>query len=318
VPEKAKKKARVEEKTKKPQLNKKLLAFSTILTIIIILGTVLYQLFWRTSENKVKFSLKAAIVDQLSEYESTRNQSFVSEITKILEDRSFNVSYYNHTKVDVDFFKKLAKGDYGIIILRVHAALRKGGSAVDFFTSQPYNPNLYTEEQKRGLLVKGELNVSGIVKSYFAFTPEFVRNLEGVFPESVVIAMGCQSLNRTVEQQMATAFCDKGAKVYVGWTSWVSSQHSDSEIIKFMRCLLYKNNTVETAVKNAFPDREWGTPSYLDFYPPSAANLTINSLIKETKTSSLQVEPAMLRFFYNFVGVGPIKRFNSLATIIYS
>lgn len=63
-------------------------------------------------------------------------------------------------------------------------------------------------------MVKGELNYSGSVKEYFAFTPKFVKELEGTFPKSIIIAMGCQTLNKTVKQQMAEAFRLKGAKAY--------------------------------------------------------------------------------------------------------
>jgi hypothetical protein len=315
MPEKARKTRKVQEKEEKRLLNKKLLAVSFTLAIIIIMGAVLYQFFWRNQESEVKFSLKAAIIDQLSE--DFPNKNFVDNITEMLEEYNFTVTYYDYTQTKVEFFKGLAKGNYGIIILRTHAALRKDGSAVDFFTSEHYSETEYEELQNKGLLVKGELNISGTIKEYFAFTPTFVEKLEGTFPKSVVIAMGCQSLNLTVKQQMAKAFCDiKGVMVYIGWSSWVSWQHSDNETLQLIKRLLYENKTIGKAVEEANWDLTWR--SYLGFYPTSEAirNLRISDLIKEA-TSSSPTKSALFECSYR-AEMEFVKRFSSLATVIYN
>ncbi|MBS7622042.1 hypothetical protein KEJ32_08035, partial [Candidatus Bathyarchaeota archaeon] len=181
MPENTKKIKKIrEKKAEKPLLNKKLLVISITLAAIIILGAIIYQFFWRTSKSEVKFSPKAAIIDQLSEDENLRNQTFVNEITAVLKGYKFSVTYHDYTETNVTFFKGLAKANYGIIILRLHSALREDGSTVDFFTSERYNPYSYTKEQEEGLLVNGTILSSG--KQYFAFTSKFVEKLEGVFP----------------------------------------------------------------------------------------------------------------------------------------
>jgi len=295
-------------------LNKKLLAISIILAITIIMGAVLYQYIWRNQEAEVKFSLKAAIIDQLSEDEILRNQTFVNEVSAILMKCNFLVDYYNYTKTNVAFFKGLAKANFGIIILRLHSALRMDGSAVDFFTSEPYTTDKYTREQKEGLLVNGTIIYSK--KQYFAFTSKFVEELEGTFPKSIVIAMGCQSLNQTAGQPMARAFCDrKGAKVYIGWSGWVSVKHSDEETIKLMSRLLQEDKTIGEAIKDAKKDPNYG--AYLKFYPESARDLKVSSLIKEAKTSGFSVKSTVLEGFY-IARISPVKRFNSLATVMHS
>jgi hypothetical protein len=313
MPEKTRKTRKVQEKEEKPLLNKKLLVVSILLAVIIIMGAVLYQFFWRTQESEVKFSLKAAIIDQLSE--DFPNKNFVDNITEMLEEYNFTVTYYDYTQTKVEFFKGLAKGNYGIIILRLHSALRIDGSAVDFFTSEPYDYYKYTKEQDEGLLVNGTLLYSG--KQYFAFTPTFVERLEGNFPKSIVIAMGCQSLNLTVKQQMAKAFCDKGAKVYIGWSSWVSWQHPDSETMQLIKRLLYENMTIQDAINKtkANPDPYYG--AFLDFYPKSSGSLRISDLIKEAQTPTVPIKSAMLDS-YHIVGINSVKRFNSLATTVYN
>jgi hypothetical protein len=270
---------------------------SIILAITIIVGAVLYQYIWRNQEAEVRFSLKAAIIDQLSEDESLRNQTFVNEVSAILMKNDFSVDYYNYTKTNVAFFKGLAKANYGIIILRLHSALRMDGSTVDFFTSEPYTTDKYVREQKDGLLVNGTIIYSR--KQYFAFTSKFVEELEGCFPKSIVIAMGCQSLNQTAGQPMARAFCRKGAKVYIGWSGWISATHSDEETIKLLWRLLHENKTIGEAVEMATPDFSCG-PSYMKFYPnsPSIRDLKISDLIKEARASSTSLESAFFEYFY--------------------
>ncbi len=314
MPEKTRKIKKVQEEAKKPLLNKKLLAISIALAVIIIIGAVIYQLLWRTSKSEVKFSLKAAIIDQLSEDENLRNQTFVNEITAVLKEYDFSVTYHKYTETNVTFFKGLAKANYGIIILRLHSALREDGSTVDFFTSERYNPHRYTKEQEEGLLVNGTILSSG--KQYFAFTSKFVEKLEGIFPKSVVIAMGCQTLNETAGKPMAKAFCDKkGAKVYIGWSSWVSVSHSDDETIKLIKRLLSDDKTVEEAIKSANQDPQW--LARLAFYPESAKDLRISDLIKEVQVSSEFIKSAMLKVSY-MAELRFVRCFNSLATVIYN
>jgi len=317
MPEKTRQTRKIQKQEKKPLLNKKLLAISIILAITIIISAILYQYIWRNQEAEVKFSLKAAIIDQLSEDENLRNQTFVNEVSAILRKNNFSVDYYNYTKTNVAFFKELAKANFGIIILRLHSALRMDGSAVDFFTSEPYTTDKYTREQKEGLLVNGTIIYTG--KQYFAFTSKFVEELEGTFPKSIVIAMGCQSLNQTAGQPMARAFCDrKGAKVYIGWSGWVSAKHSDEETIKLLQRLLHENKTIGEAVGKASPDFSCG-PSYLKFYPnsPSVGNLKISDLIKETQASYTSSKSALFEDFY-ITEAKLVKRFNSLATVVYN
>ncbi|MEM4713255.1 MAG: hypothetical protein QXQ61_01760 [Candidatus Bathyarchaeia archaeon] len=306
-----------EKEAKKPSLNKKLLVVSVTLAVIIILGSLIYQFFWHASESEVKFSLKAAIIDQLSE--DFYNQTFVDAMTDLLEEHNFTVAYYNYTQTKVEFFKGLAKGNYGIIILRTHAALRKDGSAVDFFTSERYDRMKYEELQNKGLLVKGELNISGTIKEYFALSPDFVKELEGTFPKSIVIAMGCQTLNQTAGIHMAEAFRSKGATVYIGWDSWVSITHSDWEIIKLIQRLFYGNKTIGQAVGEAYPDWSFKIPPHLRFYPdsPPVRNLKISDLIKEAQKSEASLKSALSKNFY-VSETAFVKRFNSLATVMYN
>lgn len=272
----AKKRKEVQQENKLERSKMLLIAVSLILVSIITVASAI--LFFPQQSSEVIFPLKAAIIDQLSiEYP---NPSFVKNVTKILEDYNFKVTHHNQT-LNVEFFRKLVTYNYGIIILRVHSALRNDNSTVDFFTSEPYKENLYVQEQQHGLLVEGVLNYSGVEKHYFAITYKFIKNLEGRLPKSVIIAMGCWSLKPECKQ-MAEAFIEKGAAAYIGWNNMVAVSHTDRETLKLIKNLV-ENKTINDAVNSGLSDPLWR--SKMGYYPITAREITISSLIKETKNS---------------------------------
>ncbi len=235
----------------------------------------------------VLFSLKAAIVDQLGA--ELPNSAFVNNATITLEAYGFNVTYYNET-IDVDFFKELAKRNYGIIILRAHSALRDDNKTVDLFTSEPYVSSAHSYEQENGLVVMGTLYYTGASREYFAVTSKFIENLEGTFPKSVVIAMGCWGLKPSLEQTLGGAFVKKGAKAFLGWTDLVGYSHSDSETSKLLTNLLVHNKTLDEAVGVAEPDFEYG--GQMKYFPIEVSGLRISDLVAEVNahtTSKLQL-----------------------------
>jgi hypothetical protein len=255
-----------------------ILAASIILVVSLISATLLLQ----TRPQSIGFSLKAGIIDQLGE--ELPNPSFVNNVTSILETHHFNVTYHNGT-LDVAFFKNLAKYDYGIIILRTHAALRDDRSTVDLFTSEPYVSSAHRAEQDNGLLVEGVLNYSDVKSAYFALTPKFIESLDGNFPKSIVIAMGCNTVTPNLEQ-MAEAFHKKGAEVFIGWNGYVGNLHTDIETVKLLTDLLANNKTVGEAVDGVEWDMVYG--SRMACYPQTSQALRISDLTSSiTETSAL-------------------------------
>lgn len=258
---------------------KQIILLSIILVSILVLGSILSFALLQAPN---KFSLKAAIFDQLGR--DFPNPEFVNNVTNILGAAGFGVTYYESKNVNVTLFSGLAKDDYGMIILRAHSALRLDNSTVDLFTSEEFTLDKYPEMVDGGLLSNGsylwEPN-----KHYFAVTSNFVKNLEGRFPRSVVIAMGCWSLKPGVEQ-LANAFINKGAEVYIGWTDMVEPSHTDSETIKLLKMLLERNQTIEDAVYSTTPD--WSFPparSTMRYYRQTVAvsSLRMSDLIAEVK-----------------------------------
>jgi len=262
--------------------NKQLITISIALAAIIVLGFLLSGFLLQTQE--VKFSLKAAIIDQLGEEFHNSDFNDTGIVANILENAGFNVSYHRSETVNVTFYKGLAKYNYGIIILRSHSATRKGETMVDLFTSEEFSEYEHVSEQENGLLTRGYyLWRPG--EFYFAITPEFIENLEGCFPKSVVIAMGCNSLNATCTE-MAEAFIKKGAKAYIGWTGLVQPSHTDDETINLLKMLLEKNKTIADAVSTILPDYHFLPKSEMDYHPQEVGSLKISDLIGEAKNSS--------------------------------
>jgi hypothetical protein len=256
-----------------------------VLVLLITVASSISLLFIHPSP--VLFSLRAAIVDQLGE--ELPNPAFVNNATVTLEAYGFDVTYYNET-IDVDFFKELAKRNYGIIILRAHSALRNDSSTVDLFTSEPYVSSAHSDEQDNGLVVKGTLYYTEASPEYFAVTSKFIENLEGTFPKSIVIAMGCWGLKPGLEQTLAGAFVKKGATAFLGWTELVGYSHSDNETSKLLTNLFVHNRTLDEAVSGTEWDFVYG--SQMKYYPTEAGSLRVFDLVAEANaqtTSKLQL-----------------------------
>lgn len=261
---------------------KQLIAISIVFALTIAVVFTIFSL----QSTEVPFSLKAAIIDQLGESDpSMLNYTFVESVTNILINHNFTVTYYNES-LDVNFFRGLAKLNYGIIILRVHSALREDNSTVDLFTSEEYASGKYQWERQNGLVVIGQY-LYAPEKYYYAITPSFIKEIEGRFPKSIVIAMGCWSLKPKCEQ-MAEAFINKGAKAYIGWTDVVTPTHTDVDTLEVLQLMLIANKTLEEAVSNRSHPYKSGNQTVttqLRFYPQEAKNLTISDLIQEVKSS---------------------------------
>jgi hypothetical protein len=272
---------------KKHGLSKREIVIVTIMLVLLI--TVVSSIFLLFIHPlPILFSLKAAIIDQLGA--ELPNPAFVNNATITLEAYGFNVTYYNET-IDVDFFKELAKRNYGIIILRAHSALRDDSSTVDLFTSEPYVSSAHSDEQDNGLVVKGTLYYTRTPQGYFAVTSKFIENLEGTFPKSIVIAMGCWGMKPGLEQTLAGAFVRKGATAFLGWTNLVGYSHSDDETSKLLTNLFVHNKTLDEAVGGTEQDI-WYYGSQMRYYPSEAGSLRISDLVAEANantTSKLQL-----------------------------
>jgi len=297
------KKGRHKKEKRKKGINKKLTYAAIAVVSISILGYLIYSLSRPSSPT---FQYKAAIVDQLSHPDwQTANQTFVNASTTILERAGFSVDYYDWEKVTVNFYRNLPSLGYGLIVLRVHSAAGEisGVPSLALFTSESYSPLGYYLEQisKPARVVKVSLYYMK-EPYFFGIAPDFIRySMNGRFVNTTIIMMGCDGLN-TNTTEMAKAFVEKGAKVYIGWDRHVTVPHTDQATTRLLYHLFAENQTVEMALNKTMnevgPDQAYN--SQLDYYPYEAGDYAIPKVMGNMTTNVAET--------INWVAPSRIKR----------
>lgn len=269
-----KRKKHTPKKDKKPIFKSKTTKGIVAVAFILGLCLVFYNLLLHqpSTINAPKTSpYKAVIVDQLSI--SNPNQTFIETTTTMLTAAGFTVDYYKGENVTVNFYRNLGSHGYGLIVLRVHSLVGNITGHVILFTSEPYSDTAYVPEQLAHQVLPVRQFVGAPV--YFGITSNFVRSkMEGTFENAIVIVMGCDGLKK---DEMAEAFVEKGAKVYMSWNGPVIPDHTDKSTAHILLNLVAKNQTIANAVtetmKDVGPDPTY--KSLLSFYPVEAGNYAI-------------------------------------------
>lgn len=191
---------------------------------------------------------RAVIVDQLSL--TFPNPDFVQEATDTLEEAGYIVDYYAGEEVTIDLYRDLPTRGYDYVILRVHSARFNNvwrGRAYDepvLFTSELYSPALYIPEQWE-MRLNPAYAYEGATR-YFAIAANFVESsMVGEFDDATVILMGCDGLST---DRTAEAFIEKGAGSVIGWSDFVSSDHTDAATERLLEHLVVGGLSVEEAV----------------------------------------------------------------------
>jgi hypothetical protein len=223
---------------------------------------------------------RAAIVDQL--YNLQPNEAFVANVTRELEEYGFAVDLHQGNNITVDFYRELATHGYKLIIFRAHSGLLGGGDFVIpktvLFTNEVYSSDRYPTEQAFDRLLMGGPGSGQPVM--FGITASFVtRSMKGEFDDTAVIIMGCGGIYL---EDMAKAFIDKGASVYLAWDASVLLPYVDDATLYLVGQLCSENTTVEEAVdrtmrvKGSDPEYE----AELEYYPSGTGNRTLGDLIQ--------------------------------------
>ena len=293
--------------------NRKILVIPIISVSLIVFVSVVSFTFLQPQN---KFSLKAAIIDQLEEH--FQNVTFKETAIGILTDAGFTTTYYESKAVNVTFYQELAKQDYGIIILRAHSALRYDNSTVDLFTSERFNNQSYPQMWANGYLAEGKyLFEQDSNNTYFAITSKFIENLDGHFPRSIVVAMGCWSLKFGADQ-MAQAFIDKGAEAYIGWSNIVLPKDTDQETIALLEMLVHQDVPLATALSQTktytyLAEHNTTAQTRMNFHPYRNANLTLSQLIASIGNSGNTVFLASYQNITSLVTKPNIKHRNTFS-----
>lgn len=273
------------KKTRKTIFKKKSL-YGIIFAIIILSIIFIYSSQHSPLNPTINqtFQFKAAIVDQLSL--TAPNQTFIETATNTLKQAGYTVDYYPSENVTVDFYRNLATLRYEIIVFRVHStATNPDGSRgpVTFFTSQRYDKTRYLYEQLTDQLVAVTYSQDewerGII--YFGINPPFItHSLNGRFPDTTIIMMGCEGLNNSL---MAKAFVEKGAKAYISWDKPVLASYTDTATACLLKQLTIENQTISQATFNTMMavGLDPVHNSILGYYPSTIGNQTIETIINK-------------------------------------
>jgi len=281
-------------KNRRRFLSKFILEFVGLFFTLLICYTVYFSLNASNTNVSQTSEFKAAIVDHLSLTQP--NQTFVQTVKSILGKAGFSVDYYKGEEVTVEFYRNLPTHGYKIIVFRVHstAALSSGTeyveTSISLFTSEPVSKTKYIYEQLTDRLVKVfYLPYSEGDPSYFGITDGFIReSMNGRFDNAIIIMMGCDGLTNA---QMAKAFLDSGAKVYVGWNGPVLASHTDDSTSRLLQRLLFERQTIDQALMETFLE-VGADPFYkslLLYYPLGARDVTIQSIVSNFITNIKEV-----------------------------
>ena len=205
---------------------------------------------------------RAALVDQLSL--TAANAGFVERTRDLLESNGYEVDYFEGNDVTVDLYRTLPRRGYDLVILRVHstAEVSRGEedvTSVSLFTGQPYNRDLYYQEQVQGRVGFAQYTEGGPM--YFGVTSDFVRDsMEGQFNDALVIMMGCQGF---INDRGAEAFAERGARTFIGWDGLVSAQHTDEAVGELLGHIVRDGDDPQEAVTRTMldvgPDPDFGS-----------------------------------------------------------
>lgn len=225
--------------------------------------------------------LKAAIVDQL--YSLQPNPGFVDRTTQNLKDYGFTaVDVYRGDVVTVEFYRELANYGYKLIIFRVHSGLLRSergiGSTVWLFTSEPYKRTRYVMCQLRDQVTAAR--VSEDAPAIFAVGSRFIAgNMEAKFNNTAIIVMGCASFN---SDELAQAFIQNGASVYMGWDVSVGLNYVDGAAGFLVEKLCSEELTIGEAVAETMRQKgpDPNNNAVLKYYPSASANKTLRQLIE--------------------------------------
>lgn len=201
----------------------------------------------------------AVILDQLSL--TVPNATFVEEATWVLEEAGYIVDYVPGEEVTVDLYRDLPRLGYDVVILRAHsAATNTDGdlSHLGIFTGESYNEHDYLDDRD---LVRVRPARDEADNRYFSVSPRLFEHAKGEFDDgTLIVMMGCQGLTTP---SMAQTLIAKGADAYVGWTTWVTADRTDTATLAFLEMHLVGGESLVDAVQGTNllvgEDEEYGS-----------------------------------------------------------
>ena len=254
--------------------------FTRSATAILITGLAWLTVFTSCSAPSPESETKAAIVDQLGAH--FPNQVLIEQMTDIIREYGLKVDVYSGDNVTVDLYRKLPALGYKLIVFRVHSGLLgvdpKVINRTWLYTNEPYSKTGHLIEQ-----LDEQVTYARTCEDTpwcFAVSAEFIReSAEGQFDDTAIIMMGCDGLHF---DDVARAFTDKGASIYIAWDASVMLNYVDNATLVLIKKLCSDGITVKEAVVQTMNEqgRDPNYGSVLGCYPGQSAFQNLNQLIK--------------------------------------
>jgi hypothetical protein len=237
---------------------------------------------------------KAAIIDQLSLLDP--NPELITRATQLLEASGFSVDLWQGEDVNIDFLKNLPGYNYKLIFFRAHLGIQCLVNVNDpsdiipkkitgLFTGEIYSPIKHGNDQMRRLVYEGVMDDK--YPSVFSLGSAFVEEgMKDNFHDTMIIMMGCASF---YNDDMAKAFIDRGASVYIGWNATVTLDYLDKATVKLLENILQKNMTVAGGITNTM--KEVGNDPY--------SNAHLKYLLRDTGGQTMLLS--------QLIGIKPTK-----------
>ena len=186
--------------------------------------------------------------------------------------------------LDLRFFIDLPAKEYSVVVLRVHSGiLGEGEEKAEgswLFTNEPCQTGFkYTDQRLTRKVAAASIDEEH--QPVFAIGSRFVtETMQGTFPGTVVIAMGCRSF---IDNDLAEAFIAKGASLYIGWSGLVTLDYTDEITQVLVDKLFRQGMIVQEAIDTTLA--EIGTQASheatLRYYPSESGGKSITDLLRK-------------------------------------
>jgi len=208
---------------------------------------------------RVGSAIKVAYIDPLY----AESPGFYEDVDALFNGERYVFEPTLGEAVTVEHLRRIPAG-YDLFILRVHSTVNK--DMVWFFTGEEYSQDKYVLEQLADEVHPARPSLGS--ERLFAVGADFVNHfMKDRFRGSVVMVMGCDGMKAT---DLAQAFIDNGARMYISWDGPVTLEHTDRAFRRILVALVEEGVEVEDVVSLAREEvgRDPDYNSSIWKYPP--------------------------------------------------
>jgi len=207
----------------------------TLFFLVFILAVMYLDVSHRVG--RVGSAIKVAYIDPLY----AESPGFYEDVDALFGGERYVFESTLGEAVTVEHLRRIPAG-YDLFILRVHSTVNK--DMVWFFTGEEYSQDKYVLEQLADEVHPARPSLGS--RRLFAVGADFVNHfMKDRFRGSIILVMGCDGMKAT---DLAQAFIDNGARLYVSWDGPVTLEHTDLAFSCIIRAMIEEGMNPEEAV----------------------------------------------------------------------